>query len=216
MKRAMHPILILVICLSVLCSTALGFDCTPRTYSGPSNIQPYSAGCGLDPGLHTATEYVTLYKSERRSIIYPDGVIIQLVDASSTGQCRLWYQNCHLNVDLGFCWDSGSSPRWNDPHSYCWRQYYSCWPLFYTPEYYSDGRYIQTLYRQSVAITEVSCCCFDVRDDPYCVQGPSDDTVNRQHSCPIACTPPGPQLAQQALLQTALKDVLGVPRIARI
>ena len=105
MKRSAYRMLILTLCLYISCYTVLGYvspvaDCTPRTQDGPHGVEPFSAGCGslVSP---SAPELVTLYKTEVRTIAWPDGHVEQ-AKGSSRGECRLWYRNCHQNINLGF------------------------------------------------------------------------------------------------------------------
>ena len=91
---------------------------------------------------------------------------------------------------FGFC----LIDKWGDPSSGCYRQYYECWPQFYDPEYYTDGRYWQRIFRQSGGVSQVLCSAIIryVRDEPQFFLGSADDTVNKQHRCRV---PPCPQLA---------------------
>src|ERR1044071_8738736 len=182
MKKNALRVLVLIFCLSILCYPASGFEspfvnCTPYTRQGPDGIQPFSLGSG-DPTSYSSPEHVTLYKTERRVVAWPD-FYQEAVIASSQGDAELWYQRCHIAFEEGFC----SPSTWADSSSYCWRKYYECWPQFYDPEYFSDGHYRQRLYRQSVYIYQPGCGINERRDDPSCVQGPDVDTVNKQHTC---------------------------------
>src|SRR5689334_11852277 len=133
MSRTVHAAITLLICICVLDLTALG-DCTPKTVSGPTLVEGpngTTAGCPYT-GASDAPDVQTLNKVENRTIGWPDGTQLG-VTASSHGDCRLYYPNCHLNLDLGFC----TTTKWLDPSSYCYRQYWECWPEFWPPDYFS-------------------------------------------------------------------------------
>jgi len=183
----MKRILTLSICLACwLCSfdRAARGDCTPRTISGPTLQDGTSQGCGWDPGADGAPNFPSLVKIESRTIAWPDGYKMD-VTASSSGECRLYYPNCHINFELDTC----APKKWHDPISFCYRQYFECWPEFLPPQYSSNGNYHQAIFRDSGSVTQEVCSRIigDDKDTVACVRGAPDDSIDRNHTCPKTC-----------------------------
>jgi hypothetical protein len=101
MRRFLHSVAIILACLYVSIYTMVGYgmqtDCTPETQSGPTPQQPYSEGCGAAESYQN----YELFKTEKSTIVWPDGHTIQ-VTASSTGICTLIHPNCHTDLDLRY------------------------------------------------------------------------------------------------------------------
>lgn len=103
MRRIWHVTLIVASC-ACISDRVLG-DCTPFTDVGPTLQAGTSPGCG-NPFLDSAPQVTTLTKIEYRKIVWPDGFFKEFT-AQSTGECRLYFPNCHFNIDLGFCSAAG-------------------------------------------------------------------------------------------------------------
>jgi hypothetical protein len=117
MKRFLHKMVFTLTCLYISAYTIVGYemlnvDCTPYTQSGPTDSAPYSQGCDATQ----AYQHSTLFKTELRTIAWPDGHT-DVVRASATGSCTLLHPNCHVDTELGFC----TEQKYNDPISYCYR-----------------------------------------------------------------------------------------------
>ena len=74
MKSILRRMAITLSCLYLSISTIVGytmpnFDCTPYTLSGPTDSTPYSQGCGASQAYQGST----LFKTEVRTIAWPDG-----------------------------------------------------------------------------------------------------------------------------------------------
>jgi len=186
MKRIVKMAVGLLSCVCISYHMALG-DCTPRTVSGPTLLDGTSQGCGWDSGQDGVPNFPPLTKKEARTIAWPDGYKVD-VTATSTGECRLYYPNCHWNFELGFCSNTGSD-NWNDPISFCYRQYFQCWPEFFPPDYSSNGNYQQTIYRATGKVNQVLCGSIinDDKETVECQRGAADDSVTQTHTCPKSC-----------------------------
>lgn len=158
-------------------------DCTPWTSAGPTGVQPYSAGC---PNPECPVFGVSvLYKSEQRLVRWPDGYPDGMglpVTAASHGYCESYFPNCHWADEQEFANDNPSDPNY--------RKWYACWPEFFSPQYFSNGDYVQTIYRSTGSnIERVTCSGEMVKDMPNpeaadCQRGASNDSVLKQHTCP--------------------------------
>lgn len=182
-------IILCCLCVSLpVYKTAVGYgmpdvECTPFTYSGPTNSTPYSEGCQSTQSW----QLTTLYKTEQRVIKWPDGAISN-VTASSTGACVLVHPNCHFdftveNICEGDDYNSSASP--------CYRVPWECWPEFFPPDYNSNGHYEQTLFRKGAPLFSTTDGCGitghkDLYGEDRCSRGSSDDTngTKRDHTCP--------------------------------
>ncbi len=158
------------------------FDCTPFTQSGPTDSQPYSQGCGATQ----AYQHFTLFKTEVRTIAWPDGQTDN-VTARSTGACTLVHPNCHLDFELGTC----TEEEYNRPIDQCYRIAWECWPEFHPPRYFSNGHYEQPLFRRNAPV-RMQRCGFPFHDhkdlfgESRCERGSDEDTeqTKRDHTCP--------------------------------
>jgi hypothetical protein len=185
MSRGLYKIaIILGLCAS---NTIAGYgtpniDCTPFTYSGPTNSTPYSEGCQSTQSW----QLTTLYKTEQRVIKWPDGATSN-VTASSTGGCVLVHPNCHFDFTIENICDGND---FNAPANPCYRVAWECWPEFFPPDYNSNGHYEQTLFRKGNPLFTEDCGGLAGHRDLYgedrCSRGSSDDTngTKRDHTCP--------------------------------
>jgi hypothetical protein len=178
--------LILVSCLYLSTYTIVGSampaDCTPWTHSGPNNGTPYSAGCSATQAYNPAT----LYKTESRTIKWPDGHTESVI-ASSQGTCVLIHPNCHVDFELGTC----TGAQHNDSSSFCYRIGWECWPEFFPPDYFPNGHYEQTLWRKNSPVNYEQCGFpyWDHKDlygEDKCTRTSNADTdgTKKDHSCP--------------------------------
>ena len=188
MKSILRRMAITLSCLYLSVSTIVGytkpnFDCTPFTLSGPTDSTPYSQGCGASQAYQGST----LYKTEIRTIAWPDGHTSN-VTANSTGECTLLHPRCHVDFELGTC----TEQEYNETINPCYRISWECWPQFFSPSYSSNGHYEQLLFRRSAPVNTQQCGFpyWDHKDlygEQYCVRGSPDDTngTKRDHTCSI-------------------------------
>ena len=187
MKRFLRGMAFALSCLYICTYAMAGYaapnvDCTPFTINGPTDSTPYSQGCGSTQSW----ELTTLYKTEIRTIKWPDGHTENNVRASSTGACVLIHPKCHTDLDLGFC----TPPEFNDPSDSCYRIKWECWPEFFDPTYLSNGHYEQVLWRRGAPVTTQGCGFpyWDHKDlygEDRCTRASRADTedTKRDHSC---------------------------------
>lgn len=170
--------------------SALGSDasCKPSTVSGPTLVQPTTNGCFGANNCPAGSDLFVLQKSERRTIRWPDGYS-ENVTGQSSGDCRKYYPNCCPSFERG------TNDCLRNPSVYYYAAWKECWPDFYPPEYFNDGRYEQRIDPKMTVVTDISCGLFDSKQKADCQRAPGDDSVDRQHSCPTGgggpCAPQG-------------------------
>lgn len=134
---------------------ALGVEpaCRPWTESGPTLLPPpYTTdGCYGAYNCPTGGDLHTLRKAEKRVIKWPDGFSKE-VTASGTGDCRKYYPNCCPPIERG------TNDCLRDPSVYYYADWKECWPSFFPPEYFDDGRYELKVFNEShLAPVEIQC-----------------------------------------------------------
>jgi len=138
MKRDIAFLLFSIGCLAfsvsiaVYGTAAVEAACRPSTSSGPTLIDPTSAGCFGALNCPVPSDIYTLTKAERRTITWPDGYSVQ-VDAQSNGDCKKYYPNCTWPIERG------RDDCLRDPGIYYYAAWSECWPDFCPPEYLDNG-----------------------------------------------------------------------------
>ncbi len=163
--------------VTVRSALARDASCRPSTVSGPTLVQPTTAGCFGAYNCPAGSDLYNLQKTERRTIRWPDGYS-EVVTGQSTGDCRKYYPNCCPSFERG------TDDCLRNPSVYYYAAWNECWPDFYPPEYFDDGRYEQRIDPKMSVVTDISCGLFDSKQTADCQRAPGDDSVDRQHSCP--------------------------------